>query len=351
MARKILLTAAIISLCVPWLHGGEAEENVPAEPMVFHVKSIDVLVPTLVTNKSGEIVHGLKPENFIVRVDGKEQPFNLNESPDSEKISIIVAVQVGGSAYLLFENRRKEAWDSGCILDGLGTMVENFVGAMDAEIAVVAFDSRVSLVQDFTGNLSIVKEKLNTLEGSGDSGAAVLDAVDYAFRLFGESKPERRHILFLISETRDHKSKTVKAEALDEKLAAGNIQIHSIAFKPLQLEVLRDLKSNKPAQRDNISQLEMIIIGVTIGVNALAKNAPRPLAENMGGEQILFFGKNSFDSTFANLANQFRNTYLISFQAPDTDPGFHKIQIRLRNAPKDAIVRSRSGYMADSKKE
>jgi len=132
------------------------------EPAVFRVKSSIVLVPTLVTNKSGKIIHGLKPENFIVLVDGKEQPFHLSESPDSEKISIIVAVQVGGSAYLLFEDSRKNQWE--------------------------------------------------------------------------------------------------------------------------------------------------------------------------------------FDSTFVNLTNQFRNTYLISFQPPDTAPGFHNIQIRLRNAPKNAIVRFRSGY-------
>ena len=61
-------------------------------------------------------------------------------------------------------------------------MLENFIGAMDAEIAVVAFDSRVSLVQNFT--IPVVNEKLNGLEGSGDSGSAILDAVNYAFSLF-----------------------------------------------------------------------------------------------------------------------------------------------------------------------
>ena len=66
----------------------------------------------------------------------------------------------------------------------MGTMLENFIGAMDAEIAVVAFDSRVSLVQNFTRDIPVVNEKLNGLEGSGDSGSAILDAVNYAFSLF-----------------------------------------------------------------------------------------------------------------------------------------------------------------------
>ena len=338
------MVIVILSRGTMCLYGEDAEANAPANPTAFRVESTLVLAPTLVTKKSGEIVYGLQHDDFVVRVNGREQPFYLDESPDSEKISVIVAVQIGGSASLLFENSHRNQWEPGnSILGGLGTLVENFVGAMDAEIAIVTFDSRVSLVHDFSDDIFSVKEKIDNLEGSGDSGAAILDAVNYAFRLFEESQQGRRHILFLISETRDHKSKTIKAETLAGKLASGNVQIHSVAFKPLKLEVINDLKSNKSAQNDDINFLPLI----GIARNAMAKNAPRSLAEDTGGEQKLFSSRSSFDSIFVDLTNQFRSTYLISFQATDTGAGFHNVQVRLRSAQKDVVVRSRKGYRTD----
>ena len=89
----------------------------------------------------------------------------------------------------------------------------------------------------------------------------------------------------------------------------------------------------------------------TPAYNSLQKNTPRPLAEYTSGEQFLFIGKSSFDSIFVNLANQCRNTYLISFNATGTGSGFYSVQIRLRNTPKDVIVRSRNGYRIYSVKK
>ena len=270
-----------------------------SDSTIIRIESNVVLAPTLVMKKSGEIVHGLKHDDFIVRVDGKDQPFHLDESPDTEKISIVVAVQVGGSAKILFENKRKESWESGSILDGLGTMVENFVGAMDAEIAVVTFDSRVSLVQDFTRDLPTVKEKLNGFEGSDNPGVAILDAVDFAFKLFEKTQPGGRNILFLISESRDdHINGKVKIEALSRKLMASNVQVHSIVFQPLRLKVISDLKSNKPAQKDEI-KFETTPGRLSAAIRKiLSKNTAHTFTEDTGGEHILFFGKNSFDAAF-----------------------------------------------------
>lgn len=307
---RIALVAMVILLGATWLRVEEAEENAPVNPPVFRVESNTVLAPTLVIKKSGEIVYGLKHDDFIVRVNGREQPFYLDESPDFEKISVIVAVQVGGNAYMLFENKRKESWESGSILDGLGTMVENFIGDMDAEVAVLSFDSHVTLVQDFTGDIPAAKEKLDNLKGSGNLGAAILDTVDFAFQLFKKTQPERRHVLLLISESRDSKSRTIKTEILAEKLAAGNIQIHILYFQTLRMEVTRDLKSNKPAQNDKIEVSPLWLASVV--TKAFTKNTAYILAENTGGEHLLFSSRNSFDTAFINLANRFRNTYQLS---------------------------------------
>jgi hypothetical protein len=240
------------------------------------------LAPTLVTNKSGEIVYGLKAKDFIVYADGVEQDFQLNESPDYEKISIIVAVQLGGSARMLFENKQKKSWQSGSILGGLGTMIDNFIGKTDSEIAIVTFDRKVNLLQEFTHNLPAAVEKLNQLEGSRDREAAILDAIDYSLQLFAGCPPGRRRILFLISETRDHNSRTAKPDALLKNITAGNIQVYSIAFKPLRLQLARDIKNPSRAQNKDPSRVD-INPAIRLAMNALAKNAVRPLADHTGG--------------------------------------------------------------------
>jgi VWFA-related protein len=324
-----------------------AQANAQTKAPIFRVESNAVLIPTLVTKKSGEIVCGLKAKDFIVYADGVEQDFRLDESPDYETISIIVAVQLGGSAHILFENKQKKPWQSGSVLGGLGTMMENFVGKADSEIAIVTFDSNVNLLQKFTHNLPATLEKLNQLEGSRDRGAAILDAIDYSLQLFADCSPGQRRILFLISETRDHTSRMAKPDVLLKKIAESNIQLYSIAFKPLRLELARDLKERNPTQNKDPSKIDLNP-AIRLAVNALAKNTVRPLADHTGGEYYLFSNRSSFDAALGRLANHFRNTYLISFQAKDTRPGSHNLSIRLRNAPSDVVIRARNSYWVGS---
>src|SRR5277367_4293409 len=97
-----------------------------------------VLVPTLVMSKSGQIVYGLSAKDFIIEDNGVEQQIHLDETPDAERISVVVAVQRGGSASPELEEPGKQAEkdDVGgprrkprkAALSGLGTMVEGFIG-------------------------------------------------------------------------------------------------------------------------------------------------------------------------------------------------------------------------------
>src|SRR6266853_4299264 len=58
-------------------------------------ESTVVLVPTLVKTKSGDIVNGLSARDFIVEDNGVEQSVKLDDSPESDSISVVVAVQRG----------------------------------------------------------------------------------------------------------------------------------------------------------------------------------------------------------------------------------------------------------------
>src|SRR5580658_9523739 len=57
-----------------------------------------VLVPALVKDQQGGIVYGLEAKDFVVEDDGREQPARLDEVPEGQPMSLVVAVQRGRRA-------------------------------------------------------------------------------------------------------------------------------------------------------------------------------------------------------------------------------------------------------------
>jgi hypothetical protein len=126
----------------------------------FRSESDVVLAPALVMRKSGEMIYGLHAEDFVLEDNGVEQKIRIDDAPDAQPISLVVAVQRSGSAYLHFKHPEVEETNSGfsephhkqpkTAVGDLGTMVEQFVGVSKTEVAVVGFDNEVKLLHDFT---------------------------------------------------------------------------------------------------------------------------------------------------------------------------------------------------------
>jgi hypothetical protein len=71
-----------------------APSAVPQES-TFKAQSNLVSVPTLVRDANGNAVYGLSAEDFLIEDDGTEQVVHLNETPENEPISLVIAVQCG----------------------------------------------------------------------------------------------------------------------------------------------------------------------------------------------------------------------------------------------------------------
>src|SRR5580704_7479757 len=54
-----------------------------------------VLIPALVKDGQGGIVYSLQVKDFIVEDDGVEQPIRLDEAPEGQPISMVIAIQTG----------------------------------------------------------------------------------------------------------------------------------------------------------------------------------------------------------------------------------------------------------------
>src|SRR5271169_2075314 len=174
-ARRDSLRRAALLLLVSALLGSSA---FPQETTLRSQSNV-VLVPALVKDQQGGIVYSLQAKDFIVEDDGVEQPVRLDEAPEGQPISLVVAIQKGRRAYAEFPR-----------MQGLKSMLDPLFSLGTARVAVVEFDSHVDLIRNFTTDATLVRDNLKDLQ-PGDGGAVILDAVDYSVGLL-KKEPEDR---------------------------------------------------------------------------------------------------------------------------------------------------------------
>lgn len=308
-------------------------------PPVVQSESNVVLVPTLVRTKAGDVVHGLSASDFIVDDDGIEQSVRLNDSPDFEPLSIVVALEVSRDAAPLFaRSGTAKQHSTEAPLSGLGTMMEAFVGQDRANVAVVAFDSQVRLVQDFSRDIPMVAGRLEKLS-PGDGGAAILDAVSYSAGLLNHRPANERRVLILISETRDQDSRLARIPNVVQEIGLSNTLVYSLAFSAARVQFLHDLHQQPTRNTD-----PDLLAPLMIGADSMRKNTARTVATLAGGEYATFTNARNFDARLERFAGDDRDRYMLSFQPTNPKPGPHTITVQLRNRELGYVVTARNMY-------
>ena len=137
---KSRLLSVFMMLVAPsaWMQNQAPSPPGDAPPAyTYSTQSNLVLVPALVTTRTGEVVFALSERDFAVTDNGVEQRATLNDDADQQPLALAVVIQTGGVG-------REHLHDLG----NLAIMLEGMVGAIPHEVAVVSFDRRSHLVQD-----------------------------------------------------------------------------------------------------------------------------------------------------------------------------------------------------------
>ncbi|HVC90517.1 MAG TPA: VWA domain-containing protein [Acidobacteriaceae bacterium] len=284
-----------------------------------------VLVPTLVESKTGEPVFNLTAKDFLLTDNGVEQKIHLDTETYNQPISIVVLVQVGRSAVREFYKYQ-----------GLPTMVDALAGNNQHRIAVVEFDSQPRMLQDFTGNSGLVEHAVYSIQ-PGDDGAAISDAVWYAVDMLQDEPPQNQRVIVLLSETRDHGSRTPLTEVL-RKIGQSDVIVYSLAFSAGRADLF-----DFSGAGDNAD----LLAPVRMAIAALRKNAAAAIPHMTGGQYLRFNSGKQLDSEMGMLANQVHNRYILSFQPSDPKAGLHMLSVNLRQ-PLDVRVLARASYWATS---
>jgi VWFA-related protein len=329
-ARQASLRRAATSFLILALFSGIA---FPQETTLRSQTTV-VLVPTLVKDRQGGVVYGLQAKDFIVEDDGAAQEARLDEAPEGQPISLVVAIQRGRRANYEFPR-----------IQGLKSMLDPLFSTGTARVAVVEFDSQVDLVRSFSRDGSLVAADLTNLR-AGDGGAVILDAVNYSVNLLKQEPEGRLRILLLISETRDHGSR-VKIEDAVASIGQSNAVMYALAFSPALSNILdtgRGVNKDEEQQGVNILDLAYRV------AQAMRKNVPSTVASMTGGEYELFATRKKFETRMNDFTNHLHSRYLLSFAPKNPHPGLHQIRVSLKNAENGEVL-ARTSYWAAGKAE
>ena len=332
MLRRLIARFAIAICILLWLPRAHAQEQ-----PTFRTQSNVVIVPALVRGKSGDIIYGLQAKDFIIEDDGVAQNIRLDEAAESEPISLVVAIQCGRRAN--FEIPR---------MHGLSAMLQPVLAQPGSKIAIVTFDNEVHAVENFTSNQSVITGALNSLQ-PGDDGAAILDAVNESVKMLNGVPQDHKRVLLLISETRDHGSRSAKVEDVIKAIGDSNVVVYTLAFSPAKSNVLDTLKgANNPdlhPEQTEVHEGPDVLALLELSINAMRRNTATAIAFQSGGEYQMFDSAKGFDARMNNFANHLHSRYLLSFQPSRPRPGLHQLTVRLKE-PADATVLARTSYWA-----
>ena len=319
-AMTRLLAPVLLACATVACGNAAARAQDPGQP-TLRVNSSVVLVPTLVEKKAGEVVYGLKGEDFTVEDNGVPQTIHLDDDLDTTPVSLVVCLERGRSSELQFEKYCR-----------LAPLLDLFLGNGNGEVALVEFDSKTVYREGFTRDTSILDQDLNELT-PGDGGAAILDAVGYSIELLEHRPADRRRVLLLIAESRDHGSKGVSAPELVQRIGVSNTLVLSLTWSPAKAEMLEQLAHGG----GNLIEL------LPMAIQAMRSNVSKSLAVMSGGEYLGFGNEKSFQDRIGELASHARNRYMLSFHPTNLSPGLHALRVRL-NANVEGNVVARTSY-------
>ena len=329
---------------------------------VLSARSNLVLVPALVRTKSGELVFTLSASDFTITDDGVEEKVALEENTDDEPLALVIALETGGGGA-----RQLDKYIH------LATTIEAVVGGVPHKVAVVAFDSTPTLLQDFTADLDVVDGTIRGLT-PGNGGAAILDGLGFSIDLLRKQPPQYRRAILLLSETIDHGSHMKLDEAVRE-ISDTNTAIYSLGFSSSKSEIEgeasklnnsepgppggcmskdpnADADTNRAAQTwECLSEiappLRAAKMAVLLTMNQLRRNVSESVAQLTGGEYFRFSNIRSLEKSLLTIANHVPNRYVLSFQPQSPHPGLHSIELRLKQRH-NLVVTARRSYWAES---
>jgi Ca-activated chloride channel family protein len=276
----------------------------PGDDQTLQVNVELVNVPVSVVDKKGKYVTNLKKEDFKVLEDEKIQSITNFSNESNLPLSIALLVDTSGSI------RDKLRFEQEAAIEFFYSTLQR---GKDRAL-VIAFDSGVDLLQDFTDDPEKLADKIRAIRAGG--GTSLYDAVFLAVnqKLAGTSG---RRVIILITDGDDNSSRVSLTETL-EVAQKNDVSIYSIS-------------TNSAAYFGSKEQER--------GDKTLKK-----FSEETGGRPFFPLKIEDLASSFLNIHDELRSQYQLGYRPTNGRPDGTFRRIRVDMVDKRYKARARSGY-------
>lgn len=327
------------------------EEVVPK----FTAPVTNILAPVKVFDHAGTFITGIPAEEFHLFDNGKEQQIHVDES--ISPISVVIAIQCNHEVEQILP-----------YINRIGNLIGPLMLGTQGEAAVIAFDSRIRTIQDFTSDADKITEAVRKIQ-PGSMSSRLVDAVDAAERMLRSRPRDHQKIILLISETRDEGSDNRGYETLDY-LQANNVSVYTITMSRVLGKLTASPVDDRPdtlppathymppivpatpttveqtyGSQGNSIQFVPLLTEIFKDAKAFVKApAADVFIKGTGGSKFDFYKGKGLEDAIQQMATELHLQYMLSYRPNNREEvGWHDIRVEV--AGHDKIqVRSRPGY-------
>lgn len=332
-----------------------ASQPIGSDPNAIRVPVHYVLVPTTVMDKdSGSYINGLSASDFQLLDNGKPQ--KIESDIIQQPVSVVMVVQANSEVAPMLPKIRKT-----------GLLVQGLVTGQDGDVAVLAFDHRMQLIQNFTNDPAKLDDAMQKIT-AGSSTAALIDAIMKADHMLKEhdARNTRRRVILLLSRDVDKGSETHLQEAV-HAMQFDNVIVYCVNISKFMSALLNKPGYPRPQNggippealpntRGNGAHSETDVIKQENG-NVL--NAVPPMLRSIrdlfkktpaeaftyftGGKTYNFATEKAMEAAITDIGKELNSQYLLSYNPNDkNEPGFHTIKVVIDRPRLE--IRTRPGY-------
>ncbi len=362
-ARRISL-AALLTLLPPL---AQLEAQQPADQRFGEQVTVsEVLLDVVVTDKQGNVIVGLAPDDFLVEENGKSRDVATATFYSNRRLlgSSQPAVAAGGSIdttprsryfILYFEDQRRAAADNPAlrllqrqleaVREAKEWMREEVL--LDDYVAVVSYDVKLKVHQDFTQDRGNVLKAIDGFTKGEDPGS------NWPSRLPEAGEISLRTGLPRGKELDAQTTKPYDALRVIAQASSGIVGRKNLIYFGLGFGELTGFGLYKPDPRyypgmiqalndNNVAVYTIDLIPSDVSSYPLEESLHQ-LAHETGGKYFGSFA--SFETPLGQISTENSGYYLLSYQAehPVGATGYQKVRVKTRNP--EFQVRTREGYV------
>jgi VWFA-related protein len=359
---KSAMTILVLALSLGSVPAASAQEPA-AGGFGEQVTVSEVLLDVLVTDRQGNVIIGLAPDDFVVEEDGKPVELasvafysnrRLLDQPESLPGEVDLAPR-NRYFILFFDDQRHVSTDP----PGLNLLQRQLEAAREARrwvdkekllddyVAVVSYDAKLKVHQDFTQDERQIQRAITDATTGEDPGA------NWPSRISESEGPSLRAGLPQGKALRDqtptvYEGLSVLAQAAGKVVGRKNLVLFSTGFGDLggfglykpdpryYPDMVRALNDNNVAVYTvDLMPSEVVEHTFAQGLNQLAAET--------GGQYFSTFV--NFLTPLKEIGSDTSGYYLLSYRSthPAGEAGYQKVKVALRNP--EFKVRAREGYL------